>query len=76
MRSLLFVGALLLATIVAASCVSGGDCFNPQPDPPAVGCPQPDPPIGFGGGGTGAGGNGTGGLDAGVDATTGDGGQR
>jgi hypothetical protein len=84
MRRLLFLGALLSATVLTASCVDGGACFNPQPDPPGVGCPQPDPPgvgggssTGTGGngtGGNGTGGNGTGGLDAGVHATTGDGG--
>jgi hypothetical protein len=68
MRRLLLLGALLSATIVIASCVDDGSCFNPQPDPPGVGCPQPDPPGAGGGSSTGTSGNGTGGLDAGVDA--------
>jgi hypothetical protein len=69
MRTLIFLVALLTATILTASCVSGGSCFNPQPDPPGANC-EPDG-LGTGGASTTTG---TGGLDGGSDAATGDGG--
>jgi hypothetical protein len=60
MRKLLFLGALLCAASITAS------CFNPQPDPPY---PQPEPPDdGIGAGGSS--GTKTGILDAGSGGAT------
>jgi hypothetical protein len=70
MRFLVFLVAVLSATILTVSCVTGGSCFNPQPDPPGAGC---TPDEGEGGASTTTA-TGTGGLDGGSDAATGDGG--